>query len=116
MRKILFTVLAAFILLVMGCDDGGMGETNPFVGTWENAISGNVFTDTYNTCYMVADNEPVHSGTYTCDDTYIYLTTDYRIPSMEISEIYPQPLVYQYSFPDENTLIIGVTEFTKVTN
>jgi len=106
----------AMAFLSVSCDDDPMGEeTNPFVGTWENAHGRFIFTETTVKGYALNEGEILwYSGTYTYDDNNIYITTDYRVPQMlPISEIYPQPLVFSYSIEGDTLIWATITTYTK---
>jgi hypothetical protein len=103
------------------CDNEGT-ETNtepinPFVGTWENSHGRFVFTETNVVAYALpaptnslTDEVLWYSGTYTYDETYVYITTDYR--DSEMSDT--QPLVFPYSFQDDKLIWANIVAYTKV--
>jgi len=126
MKKII--IAFSLVLLLLSCNDDDMenGESNklnPFIGTWENEMGRLVFTDTTVAAYALPaytnslTNETLwYSGIYTYDDDNIYITTDYRVPEMlPISDIYPQPLVFSYSFENNKLIWATIIAYTKVT-
>jgi hypothetical protein len=99
-----------------------VNNVNPFIGTWENEHGRFVFTKTTVVAYALPaytnslTNETLwYSGTYNYDENNVYITTNYRVPEMlPISDIYPQPLVYQYSFDDDKLIWATIIAFTKI--
>ena len=102
MKKI-FVLMLVLTYALFSCDDESMNTENPFVGTWEdsNDESGGVryiFTKTRVSQYATNRNELlIFTGTYTYDDSYITITTDYRHEDIQSLEIFPNPLVWPYS-------------------
>jgi len=102
-----FLVILVLTVFFISCDDNDMKDVNPFVGTWEDDYAKFSFTKTYLTIYDKSDDSVWLSGTYTYNDSNVYITTDFRISDIEISNTYPQPFVYSYLFESITVLFIG---------
>lgn len=116
MKKLI--ILASIVFILISCDSGNMsnsgntgnetGESNPFLGTWENEDSfRTVFTTTNVTVYRPT-GDVYWTATYTYDDTHIIVSLNTALSSQEIIESWGDSEMIPYSFEGEILLFYYV--------
>jgi len=112
MKKILLTLAVLVILLGMiNCEnEQEEEEVNPFIGTWEEPYSGELWVFTKDVLTVHTKKGISMSGTYTYDNNTIYIYVDpEKFPHMGAAN---ETINYTWSIND-NTLYLDTVPLIK---
>ena len=109
--------------MLFSCNDDGVEETNPFVGTWENTENNNVrfiFSEKIATGYIYErgyNNDIYWTGTYTYNDTHLTVIPDQDATVQEVIDSWPNGLIWEYKFENDLLLLYNpaLSSFRRIT-